>query len=118
MPSMLPTMARYRCGRLFWAHHNSHCVCACVDTDLPVGQLFRDIGIGISVSVLISVVVSVTVIPMLAARLFAGCQTAIQNCERFPWLIGQLPISPVRYRAMLNLRSVIGVADLWWLGQF
>ena len=40
--------------------------------DLPVGQLFRDIGIGISVSVLISVVVSVTVIPMLAARLFAG----------------------------------------------
>ena len=38
--------------------------------DLPVGQLFRDIGIAISVSVLISVVVSVTVIPTLAARLF------------------------------------------------
>ena len=31
--------------------------------DLPVGQLFRDIGIAISVSVLISVMVSVTVIP-------------------------------------------------------
>ena len=40
--------------------------------DLPVGQLFRDIGIAISVSVLISVVVSVTVIPTLAARLLAG----------------------------------------------
>ena len=37
--------------------------------DLPVGQLFRDIGIAISVSVLISVVVSVTVIPTLSARL-------------------------------------------------
>ena len=40
--------------------------------DLPVGQLFRDIGIAISVSVLISVVVSLTVIPTLAARLLAG----------------------------------------------
>ena len=40
--------------------------------DLPVAQLFRDIGIAISVSVLISVVVSVTVIPTLAARLLAG----------------------------------------------
>ena len=40
--------------------------------DLPVGQLFRDIGIAISVSVLISAVVSVTVIPTLAARLLAG----------------------------------------------
>ncbi len=40
--------------------------------DLPVGQLFRDIGIAISVSVLISIVVSVTVIPALAARLLDG----------------------------------------------
>ena len=40
--------------------------------DLPVGQLFRDIGIAISVAVLISVVVSVTVIPALASRLLAG----------------------------------------------
>ena len=39
---------------------------------LPVGQLFRDIGIAISVAVLISVVVSVTVIPALAARLLRG----------------------------------------------
>jgi HAE1 family hydrophobic/amphiphilic exporter-1 len=36
--------------------------------DLPVGQLFRDIGIAISVAVLISVVVSVTVIPALTGR--------------------------------------------------
>ena len=34
---------------------------------LPVGQLFRDIGIAISVAVLISVIVSVTVIPSLAS---------------------------------------------------
>ncbi|MDA9816043.1 efflux RND transporter permease subunit [Alphaproteobacteria bacterium] len=40
--------------------------------DLPVGQLFRDIGIAISVSVLISVLVSVTVIPTLASKLLAG----------------------------------------------
>jgi len=40
--------------------------------DLPVGQLFRDIGIAISVSVMISVVVSITVIPTLAARFMAG----------------------------------------------
>jgi len=43
-----------------------------VTLKLPVGQLFRDIGIAISVSVLISVFISVTVIPSLAARLLAG----------------------------------------------
>jgi len=36
--------------------------------DLPIGQLFRDIGIAISVSVLISVLISVTLIPTLAAK--------------------------------------------------
>ena len=56
--------------------------------DLPVGQLFRDIGIAISVSVLISVVVSVTIIPTLAARLLAGAPIAIQNCVLFLYLIG------------------------------
>ena len=40
--------------------------------NLPVGQLFRDIGIAISVSVIISVIVSVTVIPTLAARFLSG----------------------------------------------
>ena len=37
--------------------------------DLPIGQLFRDIGIAISVSVLISVIISVTLIPMIAAKI-------------------------------------------------
>ena len=36
---------------------------------LPIGQLFRDIGIAISVSVLISVFISVTLIPTIASRL-------------------------------------------------
>ena len=40
--------------------------------DLPVGQLFRDIGIAISVAVLISVFVSVTVIPALSSYLLRG----------------------------------------------
>ena len=35
--------------------------------DLPVGQLFRDIGIAISVSVLISALVSITLIPSMSA---------------------------------------------------
>ena len=37
--------------------------------DLPVGQLFRDIGIAISVSVLISVIISITLIPTVSARI-------------------------------------------------
>ena len=52
--------------------------------DLPVGQLFRDIGIAISVSVLISVVVSVTVIPALAARLLAGAQDRFTKPFQIP----------------------------------
>ena len=52
--------------------------------DLPVGQLFRDIGIAISVSVLISVVVSVTVIPTLAARLLAGAPDRYTRLRRLP----------------------------------
>ena len=35
--------------------------------ELPVGQLFRDIGVAICVSVLISVIVSVTLIPSIAS---------------------------------------------------
>ena len=52
--------------------------------DLPVGQLFRDIGIAISVSVLISVVVSVTVIPTLAARLLAGAPDRFAKLPPIP----------------------------------
>ena len=57
--------------------------------DLPVGQLFRDIGIAISVSVLISVVVSVTIIPTLAARLLAGAPNQYSKTRTIPvidWL--------------------------------
>ena len=54
--------------------------------DLPVGQLFRDIGVAISVSVLISVVVSVTVIPALASKLLAGRSNRFQNMRRIPVL--------------------------------
>ena len=52
--------------------------------DLPVGQLFRDIGISISVSVLISVVVSVTIIPALAARLLAGAPDRYTKLSSIP----------------------------------
>ncbi len=52
--------------------------------DLPVGQLFRDIGIAISVSVLISVVVSVTVIPTLAARLLGGAANRFEKLPALP----------------------------------
>ena len=51
---------------------------------LPVGQLFRDIGIAISVSVLISVLVSVTVIPALSARLLAGSGDRFGKPMRLP----------------------------------
>ena len=55
-----------------------------VTLNLPVGQLFRDIGIAISVSVLISVIVSVTVIPTLAARLLSGPSDRFSNPFRIP----------------------------------
>ena len=55
-----------------------------VTLKLPVGQLFRDIGIAISVSVLISVIVSVTVIPTLAARLLSGPNDRFSNPFRIP----------------------------------
>jgi len=38
---------------------------------IPVGQLFRDIGIAISISVLISVLISVTIIPSISAVLLS-----------------------------------------------
>ncbi len=52
--------------------------------NLPVGQLFRDIGIAISVSVLISVLVSVTVIPTLAARLLGGAANRFEKLPALP----------------------------------
>ena len=52
--------------------------------DLPVGQLFRDIGIAISVAVLISVFVSVTVIPTLSSFLLRGDAARFANPIRLP----------------------------------
>ena len=54
--------------------------------DLPVGQLFQDIGVAISVSVMISVIVSVTVIPALASRLLAGSPGRYSKTFRIPIL--------------------------------
>jgi len=68
---------------------------------LPVGQLFRDIGIAISVSVLISVIVSVTVIPTLAARLLRG------STDRFATPL-RIPIIDTLSKLFANL--VIGYA--------
>lgn len=52
--------------------------------DLPVGQLFRDIGIAISVAVLISVFVSVTVIPTLSSFLLRGDAARFTKQLRLP----------------------------------
>ena len=61
---------------------------------LPVGQLFRDIGIAISVSVLISVVVSVTVIPCLQRGCCAARLTAIRGWCPSPALT--MPLAGLR----------------------
>ena len=52
--------------------------------DLPVGQLFRDIGIAISVAVLISVFVSVTVIPALSSYLLRGDSQKFTKTLKLP----------------------------------
>ncbi len=49
--------------------------------DLPIGQLFRDIGIAISVSVLISVLISITLIPTVSARILSD--TTKKQAKRF-----------------------------------
>lgn len=80
---------------------------------LPVGQLFRDIGIAISVSVLISVIVSVTVIPALAARLLRGKSDRYDRLMPIPGVdqaargFAQLI---VRYARFAVRRKVIGLA--------
>ena len=79
---------------------------------LPVGQLFRDIGIAISVSVLISVVVSVTVIPALAARLLRGPQDRYERLLPIPGLdhlAGGFARLVVSYARLCVRRSLVGV---------
>ena len=85
---------------------------------LPVGQLFRDIGIAISVSVLISVVVSVTVIPALAARLLRGPQDRYAKLLPIPGLdhlasgFARLVVSYARLSVRRSLVGVLAVSLL------
>ena len=79
---------------------------------LPVGQLFRDIGIAISVSVLISVVVSVTVIPSLAARLLRGAPDRYTKLVAIPGLdqaASGFARLVVAYARLTVRRSAVGV---------
>ena len=69
--------------------------------DLPVGQLFRDIGIAISVAVLISVFVSVTVIPTLSSYLLRGDASRFSKPLRLP------VIDPI---AALFAKGIVGYA--------
>jgi len=54
--------------------------------DLPIGQLFRDIGIAISVSVLISVFISVTLIPSVAAKVLSGSEEEFKKTRSIKYL--------------------------------
>ena len=90
---------------------------------LPVGQLFRDIGIAISVSVLISVVVSVTVIPALAARLLRGPQDRYARLLPIPGLdhlasgFARLVVSYARLSVRRSLVGVLAVSMLGGVGR-
>ncbi len=80
--------------------------------DLPIGQLFRDIGIAISVAVLISVIVSVTVIPALASRLLSGSADRFSNMRPIPgidWAAKKFAGLIVRYAQLVVRRSMVGV---------
>ena len=79
---------------------------------LPVGQLFRDIGIAISVSVIISVIVSVTVIPTLAARFLSGSKDRFSEPLRIPiidYLSKLFSDLIVAYAKFIVSRKVFGV---------
>ena len=54
--------------------------------DLPIGQLFRDIGIAISVSVLISVFISVTLIPTVAAKVLSGSKDEFKKTRSIKYI--------------------------------
>ena len=84
-----------------------------VSLKLPVGQLFKDIGIAISVSVLISVFISVTVIPSLAARLLGGDPDRFNNPIPV-WGIDHLGRAftsiIIRYNRMVISKKLAGIA--------
>ena len=80
--------------------------------DLPVGQLFRDIGIAISVSVLISVFVSVTVIPALSSYLLRGDAERFAKPMRLPvidFLGSKFATAIVNYAKLAVKAKTIGV---------
>ena len=80
---------------------------------LPVGQLFRDIGIAISVSVLISVIVSVTVIPTLAARLLSGPSDRFSRPFRIPivdFISNMFSNIIIGYAKFIVNQKIIGLA--------
>jgi len=80
---------------------------------LPVGQLFRDIGIAISVSVLISVIVSVTVIPTLAARLLSGPSDRFSKPFRIPivdFISNMFSNIIIGYAKFIVNQKIIGLA--------
>ena len=75
---MSSTLASFRGSRQVWAPILGTALTTVVVfipillLDLPIGQLFRDIGIAISVSVLISVLISITLIPSVSARILSN----------------------------------------------
>ncbi|MDB2478464.1 efflux RND transporter permease subunit [Alphaproteobacteria bacterium] len=74
---MSPIMSSYQGARQVWAPILGSALTTVVVfipillIELPIGQLFRDIGIAISVSVLISVFISITLIPTIASKLLS-----------------------------------------------
>ena len=80
--------------------------------DLPIGQLFRDIGIAISVAVLISVLVSATVIPSISATLLKGDAERYARPFRLPVIDGLAKLihsAVVSYARFTVKRRLIGL---------
>ena len=78
---------------------------------LPVGQLFRDIGVAISVSVLISVLVSTTLIPSLSALLLRKDHIAAKPVRRIPILdsiASQIKQGIIAYARIAIKRRMLG----------
>ena len=75
---MSSTLASFKGSRQVWAPILGSALTTVVVfipillLDLPIGQLFRDIGLAISVSVLISVLISITLIPTVSARILSN----------------------------------------------
>ena len=84
---------------------------------IPVGQLFRDIGVAISVSVLISVLVSVTVIPAISSVLLKHKNYDPKDMLRLPVVdafagaFKRLVIAYARMMTTSSRRGVIVIAS-------